>query len=443
MSNGMHKVDAGGGRKFEHQLLFWLVLGLVMALLMAGLLAWQFALDGLSTFTLLAAVSLLYGMITYKVYGRVMDVLARLSLQLDALGHEEYTSWNLGGYPGGIIGDMRHEFAKTVGKLASRKQQYIENDLFIFHFIDLIQLPVAVLDSRHCLYHANQAFEQCTGRAWLSMNGQPSTQFGLHCRDGHWYYDEPGQGHSRWQLQSSELRRGNQQYQLVLFVSIEKALRANELNAWQKIVRVLNHEVRNSLTPIYSMTQSLKEMQQMPALSEQQLGMQRNILDVIEKRSEHLLNFVESYSALSSIPPARPQAIAAGELCQTLAALYPGLQVDNCLDAALLADKVQLEQALINLIKNAQEAAGETEEPCCLRVERQGEQARVSISDNGGGISNPDNLFVPFYSTKPSGSGIGLVLSRELVRNQGGELTLANRDDGRGAVATVLLPLAS
>lgn len=431
------------GPQLEHQLLGWLAIAFIPPLGMGVFIAWYFQLEALTVFTLVAALVCCHLLIVYKIYYRVMDVLSRLSLQLDALGHEEYTSWNLGNYRRGILGEMRRDFQRTTLNLASRKQQYIENELFIFNFIDLIQLPVAVLDNRQCLFHANQALEHCLGKPWQSFSGQPASDFGLEQSDSQWQFSDPQHpGQFRWQLQSSVLKRGQQHYQLIVFISIEKALRANELKAWQNIIRVLNHEVRNSLTPIYSMTQSLKEMHQLPSLSPQQQQMQHNILDVIEKRSEHLLTFVESYSALSSLPPAKLQPVDADELAETLTALYPQLHINNLLKVPLYADRIQLEQALINLIRNAFEALqGRNDGEVCLDFSQQGQQLQITLSDNGSGISNPDNLFVPFYSTKQGGSGIGLVLSRELLRNQGGELTLSNRQDNAGAIARLLMPV--
>jgi nitrogen fixation/metabolism regulation signal transduction histidine kinase len=236
--------------------------------------------------------------------------------------------------------------------------------------------------------------------------------------------------------------------------SIEQQLRANEKQVWQRLIRVLNHEVRNSLTPIYSMTQSLQEMKQNGPLTLEQEKLEKNILQVIEKRSLQLLDFVDNYSAFSKLAPAKITSVYPQDIAQRMQAIFPALSI-NINECALpfFADAGQLEQALINLIKNAFEAcAANKANPEVLMQYQQNiehnhpksqPQTIINIIDSGQGIANNDNLFVPFYSTKPQGSGIGLIISREYIRNQDGELTLNNRQDTQGAVARISLKMPS
>ena len=245
---------------------------------------------------------------------------------------------------------------------------------------------------------------------------------------------------------------------MVLF-SIEQQLRDNEKQVWQRLIRVLNHEVRNSLTPIYSMSQSLQEMKLTGPLSAEQQVVENNILQVIEKRSLQLLDFVENYSAFNKLAPASMLAITSNDINQRIQAIFPKLYIESVNNFKFHADIGQLEQVLINLIKNAFEAnQAQTSylqsSPEQLNKDHLSQALKVimhwrqdsrhtiiEIIDSGTGISNKDNIFVPFYTTKEQGTGIGLVLSREFIRNQRGELTLTNRDGQQGAIARIVFPL--
>jgi nitrogen fixation/metabolism regulation signal transduction histidine kinase len=210
------------------------------------------------------------------------------------------------------------------------------------------------------------------------------------------------------------------------------------------------------------MTQSLQEMKLNGPLTVEQEKLEKNILQVIEKRSLQLLDFVENYSAFSKLAPAKITSVYPQNIAQRMQAIFPALSI-NLNDSALpfLADAGQLEQALINLIKNAFEACAANKANPEVQMQwqqniehnhqknfqqdfQQGKpQTVINIIDSGQGIANSDNLFVPFYSTKPQGSGIGLIISREFIRNQDGELTLKNRQDAQGAVARISLKMPS
>ena len=187
------------------------------------------------------------------------------------------------------------------------------------------------------------------------------------------------------------------------------------------------------------MTQSLQEMKLAGPLKPEQEKLEKNILQVIEKRSLQLLEFVENYSAFSKLAPAKMTQVLPKDIAVRMQAIFPKLEIKlNLSEQIFLADSGQLEQALINLIKNAFEA-GENDGKVIMQWQQDNESTLIDILDSGQGIANLDNLFVPFYSTKEQGSGIGLIISREFIRNQNGELTLKNRTDNLGAIASIQL----
>jgi signal transduction histidine kinase len=169
-------------------------------------------------------------------------------------------------------------------------------------------------------------------------------------------------------------------------------------------------------------------------------------LGVISERSEALSRFILGYTALARLPPPSKARFELGELVRGVARLEQQTEVVLAEDGPpldIVADRDQLEQALINLAKNAAEATRRAPRSVRLRWAAEGGMARIAIEDDGPGIASTDNLFVPFFTTKPGGSGIGLVLSRQIAEAHGGSLELANRSDRSGCIATLRIPLGS
>lgn len=250
----------------------------------------------------------------------------------------------------------------------------------------------------------------------------------------------PG-GRGRWQVSHAALRSQSQAGRLLVLQPMEQALREEEAQAFRRLLRVLSHEINNSLAPIASMADTLRRILPREGAPLEQRGRADLLrgLDIIEQRSGALQRFMGGYARLARLPAAKPAPIEVGALCRRVADLVadPRLRLEGG-EIQALADADQTEQVLINLVRNGLEA-GEGE--VCLRWGRDGANARIEVLDRGHGPPPGDNLFVPFFTTKQEGSGIGLVLSRQIVEGQGGTLSLEARVDGPGAVATVLLPL--
>jgi two-component system, NtrC family, nitrogen regulation sensor histidine kinase NtrY len=208
---------------------------------------------------------------------------------------------------------------------------------------------------------------------------------------------------------------------------------------------VLGHELSNSLAPIKSIAGSLLERVHAMEGDENTLRDFRRGLGVVESRAESLHRFVQSYRMLAQLPPPKFRPVAIGPLLERVVLLEQRIpiQLDPGPPATLSADPDQLEQMFINLLANAVDASlpnGARPVHATWRI--QDSHLLVAIEDRGMGIANSDNLFVPFYTTKPTGSGVGLALAQQVARAHGGEVQLVNREDGDGARATVALPLA-
>jgi len=247
---------------------------------------------------------------------------------------------------------------------------------------------------------------------------------------------------SRYLLNRSDFREHGRPCRLVVLTDLSSPLREEERSAWKRLIRVLGHELNNSLTPILSITDSLSRRLGQSALPEQERKSYQEGLQVVGNRAENLRRFVQDYSELAKLPAPTPQSIAVADLAERTAALVPSvrLMVNGGPRCRLIVDPAQIEQALINLVRNALEATAGGQGRVFINWSRETTRLLLNVDDEGPGISEQGNLFVPFYSTKPGGSGIGLVLSRQIAEANGGTLTLANRPEG-GCRAQMILPL--
>jgi signal transduction histidine kinase len=220
-------------------------------------------------------------------------------------------------------------------------------------------------------------------------------------------------------------------------------LREEELQAWQRLVRVLGHELNNSLTPIKSIAESLVSLlSRKPLADDWEEDMTRG-LSIIATRSESLSRFIGAYARLAKLPRPKFSPIEVESWIQRIASLETRIRPEVTPGPAITiqGDADQLEQLLINIIRNAVDASLETNGKVFVGWARAANQLEIYVRDEGPGLPNSANLFVPFFTTKPGGSGIGLVLSRQIAEGHGGALVLKNRANGPGTEACLTLPL--
>jgi nitrogen fixation/metabolism regulation signal transduction histidine kinase len=261
---------------------------------------------------------------------------------------------------------------------------------------------------------------------------------------------------ARWFVRRSSFRQQGVPHTLVVLSDVSRALREEERRAWQRLIRVMGHELNNSLAPIKSIAGSLNARLSETNLDDDQRQDFERGLAIIEARAASLNRFLQAYRQLAQLPSPSLQRCSISALVKRVAALESRVRVSVNAgpDVTLLADPDQLEQMLINLLRNAAEGvlevgaspngakphSAESGADVIFTWKLSENDVLLTIEDTGPGLMNPSNVFVPFYTTKPQGSGIGLVLCRQIAEGHGGSVELANRSEQRGCIVSVRLP---
>jgi nitrogen fixation/metabolism regulation signal transduction histidine kinase len=310
-----------------------------------------------------------------------------------------------------------------------------------------IELAVFTFDDVHRLALVNKAGERLLARPAERLLGMTAAELGLaECLGGEptrtIQISFPG-AVGKWGMRRTSFREGGLPHQLVVLADLSHALREEERQAWQRLIRVLGHELNNSLAPIKSIAGSLENLIVREPPPDDWRDDMRHGLAIISSRSDALSRFMTAYSRLAKLPPPHIQPLQIAELIRRVAGLETRLAVSVSAgpDVVIRGDSDQLEQLLINLIRNAVDAALETSGGVRTHWRKTRAFVEVVLEDDGPGLSSTANLFVPFFTTKPEGSGIGLVLCRQIAEAHGGNLTLDNRKDARGCVALLRLPV--
>ena len=255
--------------------------------------------------------------------------------------------------------------------------------------------------------------------------------------------DSPVLGSGHWELRRGAFRLAGEPHALVVLSDVSGALRDEERDAWKRLIRVMGHEINNSLAPIRSVADSLQSLMAQPTRPDDWQEDLSSGLSIVARRAEGLGRFIGEYARLARLPPPQLAPLLVADWAARVAALERRLTVHVLAGPAvsLLADADQLDQLLINLIKNAVEASLERAGGVRVHWDVTADELQLNVDDDGPGVADTANLFVPFFTTKSGGSGIGLVLARQIAEGHGGPVRLSTRADGSGARAVVTLPL--
>ncbi len=435
-------------RRLSHETrLTWLTLGAAgPAIAIAFALLWfgDFSAKTIWTLTLLIGISALAFLASAREH--TVRPLQTMSNLLAALREGDYSIRARGARADDALGEVLLEINQLGETLRVQRLGAFEATALLRTIMAEIDVAVFTFDPDRRLRLVNRAGENLLRQPMDKLLGRRASDLGLAvCLDA----DEdapltltfPG-ATGRWGVRKSNFRERGLPHELLVMTDLSRTLREEERTAWQRLVRVLGHEMNNSLAPIKSIAGSLESLLRRDPPPADWRDDARSGLNVIAARAESLSRFMQAYARLARLPPPQKEPVDLGELVRRVVGLETRLAVRLAEGGTITipADAAQIEQLLINILHNAVDAALETGGKVTTGWRERGDCAEVFVRDEGPGIMNPANLFVPFFTTKPGGSGIGLTLSRQIAEAHNGSLTLANRTDRTGSEALLRLP---
>ncbi len=436
------------GWRHEDEILALVIAAVAIPTVIALPLIWFHPYELKSKITLTLAIIVGCGGIGLAIRARVMRPLQTLANLTASLRERDYAIRGRPARTDDALGLAMQELSALADQLRAERWQDEEAAAGLARVVESLDAAVFAVDDAGVIQLANRTAERLVGKrppdglrakdvglAPLLASDTPRTiELGELSLPG---------GRGTWEVRPSEVRLSGMPHRLIVMTDVQHALRAEERQAWQRLVRVLGHEINNSLGPISSIAETLRTGLSRPKrVADFDDDLQRG-LEVIERRAAALARFMQSYARLVRLPPPKVTRVDVASWIDRTVALETRLKVANGGGpiVTIPGDPDQLDQMLINLMANAVEASTETGGTVRISWTASDGSVIVTIEDEGHGVADTANLFVPFFTTKPQGSGIGLVLARQIVEAHGGSLVVRNRKTGRGAEAVITLPI--
>ncbi len=446
---------------FERRVIRFSILLVAPSLVVSGILIWLQPWSLQPKLILIGAELLACFLIGAALRDHIVRPLQTLANVVGALRDEDYSFRARLAVPNDALGELSLEVNELADLLAKHRTGAIEAAALLQRVVEEVDIPIFAFDPVGRLRLVNTAADKLLHQAPAELIGKTAADLNLatclSC-DNESLVELHFGTDARWFVRRSSFRQQGIPHTLVILSDVSRALREEERRAWQRLIRVLGHELNNSLAPIKSIAGSLNARLSVTGMKdEEQQDFERG-LSIIESRAASLNRFLQGYRQLAQMPPPILQRCSIAVIAKHVAALETRVPVAVAAgpEVDFRADPDQLEQMLINLLRNAADAIlqaqevgsssngskrPDTEEQVSLAWSVIGENLIISIEDNGPGLMNPSNAFVPFYTTKPTGSGIGLVLSRQIAEAHDGSLELVNRSDQGGCIVRITLPL--
>ncbi|ADW68715.1 multi-sensor signal transduction histidine kinase [Granulicella tundricola MP5ACTX9] len=428
----------------------------------AGL--WTYTLDPSPVMVGVVVLTLgtVWGLAISVFFNQLVRPLQTLANVVSALREDDYSFRARGALRNDALGDLALEINALAATLQQQRSAALDALTLVERVLSSMQSPVLAFDEAGTLKLLNAAARSAFAITERNPIGRTALELNLESLldipdQGLYPPADPSgninfvQGAVRWSVRRAVFRLHGLPNTLFVLSDVGAVLREEERTAWQRLIRVLSHEINNSLTPIQSIAGSLRHrMMRSDAAAVDPADLLRG-LGVIEDRSASLNRFLQAYQRLTRLPAPTLQRADLAQLIVQVVHLETRLKphVEPGPAVHLLCDPDQIQQALINLLQNAadaalsQDSAARPDASPAVQITWtvHQEQLSIFIEDNGPGITNPGNLFVPFYTTKAKGTGIGLVLAQQIATAHHGSVTLHSARSGTGCVAQLNLPL--
>ena len=445
---------------YEHRISLYSFLVALPSLIVATVLVWMQPWTVESRIALTVAELFIWWLLALALQEQTTRPLQTLANVIGSLREEDFSFRARNATPEDALGELSLEVNALADMLSDQKVRAVEATALLQRVVDEIDAPLFAFDPASNLRLVNPAGEHLLRKTQARMLGHSAAELNLEtcltAENESLVELKLNNSQARWLLRRSSFRQHGVPHTLVVLSDVSRALREEERRAWQRLIRVLGHELSNSLAPIKSIAGSLSSrVSSTPMEPEVRSDLQRG-LEIIEARSASLHRFLEAYRRLAQMPAPALREVKIGLLITRAASLETRtkVSVQPGPDVIFQADPDQLEQMLINLVRNAADAVlemspvskqgasgvGSDKQQVEVHWDADPINVTLTIDDNGPGLSNPANVFTPFYTTKPNGSGVGLVLSRQIAEAHGGRIEISNRIGVRGCSVRVVLP---
>lgn len=421
-----------------------LLLLLLYVMVHAEVSIWLISLAGL-----MAGILIIYT--NYRIHQKLLYKFRSLSNLLDAMMQGDYSLRTRSDESYGELDKLVVSLNGLAWRLSHQRWESVESQLLVRTIIEHIDVAIVAVGDGNQVSFLNPAAKKLLrlDEAEADTTLLKQLDFVQEFSSGCHQVVELSLGHirGRFNVHVEEFRESGIQKKLLFITDVRTLLRSEERKAWQSLVRVISHEINNSLSPITSISQTLNRM---ISSRGEEIACKKELLEgltIISERAKGLSQFIESYKQLAQLPEPQKQMVSILELFKKICILFKKQSIVMApgADVQLFIDPVQFEQVLINIFKNAMESMSQVNSDGVIKVKWHAKSPlfTLMISDQGGGFSNADNLFVPFYSTKKHGSGIGLVLCRQIIEAHDGRLSITNNVDTVGCCVTIEIPFNS
>ncbi|GAA6204908.1 HAMP domain-containing sensor histidine kinase [Thalassotalea sp. SU-HH00458] len=399
------------------------------SLILLALYQWQAGIHWQWIIVSLFALSLFIFWSIAVIKFRVMRTFTRAELHIDAIKQEDYNQFAKPSFSQGKVKAFHQQLNQLSDHLLKNKLNYDQQVLRVYQLINQLDVPILLFNQMQKLSFANDACTSLFEKPWHSYLHASAEQLGLSFDGTNWHYRL---GIHRWQIKHSQIQEQGQVHQLLLFLDNTTPQREGQLIAWQKIIPVLSQEIKNSLSPISSMSETLAD--------QSLLNSDRQMLQTITERCQHLHNFIDRYSLLNKDIEINRQNISVAELADSLKNTFHALSLTfDIAVKTIWVDLALFEQVFIDLLENAQEAEAKNVQ---IIMSNHEQHLLIEVIDDGHGFDHLDNLFIPYYSTKFDGQGIGLNFCKNVIEHHQGVIELHN-NEVKGVTIMIIIPLTS